>query len=303
MHLEMPLFQVMAKIDFFSFAKWLENWRFSAGSTFCLSKQTSSTLIYTLHSQSQLINDLLEEGYSYVRVGRMQSDPLERRFSQYRQMNGGDFLVSLNKVTYSKKILLCHSLVKEDIDFWNESALVTNPSLNFEKLEQLLEDNFVATEETTLTNESEEVSFFIAGYVAKQLHTKTHCDVCASRFSGCAADVATGSYFDILTRGGLTIPSLELSQYVSQCFAVLNYTDKRVLQQCPNLPSRAAGQFILHYHCENVLFTCDYHTAWGGQIAQKIIVNIYFNNKQKITNNFIRKNAVVAFKQRQRTKH
>ena len=181
---------------------------------------------------------------------------------------------------------------------------MTNPALNFEKRKQLLEENFVATEETTLANESEEVSFFIAGYVAKQLHMKTHCDVCAIRFSGCAADVATGSYFDILTRGGLTIPFFELSEYVSQCFLeVLNYTDKRVLKQCPNLPSRAAGQFILRYHCANVLFTCDYHTAWGGQIAQKIIVNIYFNNKQKITNNSIRKDAVVAFKQRQRTKH
>ena len=92
---------------------------------------------------------------------------------------------------------------------------MTNPALNFEKLKHLLE-NFVATEETTFTNESEEVSFFIAGYVAKQLHTKMHCDVCANLFSGCAADAATGSYFDILTRGGLTIPSLELSQYVSQ---------------------------------------------------------------------------------------
>ena len=182
----------------------------------------------------------------------MQSYPTERRFSQYRQMNGSHFLVSLNKVTNSEKILLCRSLVKEDIDFWNESALVTNPALNFEKLKQLLE-NFVATEETTLINESEEVSFFIAGYVAKQLDTKTHCDVCTTRFSGCAADVATGSYFDILTRGGLTIPFLELSQYISQCFVVLNYTDKRVLQQCPNLSSRAAGQFILRYHCANVL--------------------------------------------------
>ena len=114
-----------------------------------------------------MINDLLEEGYLYVRVGRMQSDPTERRFSQYRQMNGDRFLVSLNEVTNSEKILLCRFLVKEEIDFWNESALVTNPALNFEKLEQLLEENFVATEETTLTNESEKVSFFIAGYVAK----------------------------------------------------------------------------------------------------------------------------------------
>ena len=106
------------KIDFFlSFAKWLENWRSSAGSTFYLSKQTSSVLICTLRSQSRLINDLLEEGYSYVCVGRMQSDPVERRFLQYRQINGGQFLVSLNEVTNSEKILLCRSLVKEDIEF------------------------------------------------------------------------------------------------------------------------------------------------------------------------------------------
>ena len=154
------------KIDFFSFAKWLENWRFSAGSTFCLSKQISSALIYTLCSQSQLINDLLEEGYSYVRVRRMQSDPIERRFLKYRKMNGDHFLVSLNEVTNSEKILLCRSLLKEDIDFWNESALVTNPSLNFEKLEQLLKENFVATEETTPTNKSEEVSL---------LHCRLRC--------------------------------------------------------------------------------------------------------------------------------
>ena len=65
-----PIVSGDSKIDFFlSFAKWLENWRFSAGSTFCLSKQTSLALIYTLHSQSQLINDLLEEGYSYVHAG------------------------------------------------------------------------------------------------------------------------------------------------------------------------------------------------------------------------------------------
>ena len=112
MQSEMPLFQVMVKLIFFSLAKWLENWRYSAGSTFCLSKHMSSALISTLRSQSQLINHLLEEGYLYVRVGRMQSDPTERKFSQYRQMNGGHFLVSLNEFTNSEKILFCRSLVK-----------------------------------------------------------------------------------------------------------------------------------------------------------------------------------------------
>ena len=37
-------------------------------------------------------------------TGRFQTDPLERRFSQYRQMNGGRFLVSLKEVMRSESI-------------------------------------------------------------------------------------------------------------------------------------------------------------------------------------------------------
>jgi len=45
--------------------------------------------------------------YDFVMVGRLQSDPLERRFSQYRQMSGGRFLVSLREVISSEKFLTC----------------------------------------------------------------------------------------------------------------------------------------------------------------------------------------------------
>ena len=80
------------KVEFFlSLADWLESWRETAGSVFCLSKQTSSALVKTLRAQAQLIKDLLEENYVFVLTARMQSDPIERRFSQYRQINGGHF--------------------------------------------------------------------------------------------------------------------------------------------------------------------------------------------------------------------
>ena len=48
-----------------------------------------------------LIDELLEEDYDFVLVGRMQTDPLERRFSQYRQMSGGRFLVGFGEVRNS----------------------------------------------------------------------------------------------------------------------------------------------------------------------------------------------------------
>ena len=62
---------------------------------------------YSSCSEYMLVVDLLSEGYEYVMVGRLQSDPLERRFSQYRQMSGGRFLVGLGEVIVPEKILAC----------------------------------------------------------------------------------------------------------------------------------------------------------------------------------------------------
>ena len=85
------------KTNFFmSLADWVENWKQSPA--FRLTPQTASALIVTLRAQALLIDELLEEGYLFVLTGRLQSDPIERRFSQYRQMSGGRFLVSLREV-------------------------------------------------------------------------------------------------------------------------------------------------------------------------------------------------------------
>lgn len=54
-----------------------------------------------------------------VRV--FQSDQLaETQFFQYRQMSGGNFLANLNEVQETEKILVCKSLMREQIDFWKK---------------------------------------------------------------------------------------------------------------------------------------------------------------------------------------
>ena len=93
-----------------SLADWVENWKQSPA--FTLTSQTSSAFIITLRAQAHLIDEPLEEGYSFVLTGRLQSDPIERRFSQYRQMSGGRFLISLREVLNSERILACRSLIK-----------------------------------------------------------------------------------------------------------------------------------------------------------------------------------------------
>ena len=95
-------------------ANWLENWqdgKIPNCQRFTLSAQTASALVRTLRCIALLVEELLDEGYEFVLTARLQSDPLERRFGQYRQMSGGRFLVLC-----SEKILKIKSLVKEDID-------------------------------------------------------------------------------------------------------------------------------------------------------------------------------------------
>ena len=65
------------------------------------------------------MQELLDEGYEFIFTRKFQSDPLENRFSQYRQMSGGRFLVSLREVLSTERILSCRSLLKQN--FWEEN--------------------------------------------------------------------------------------------------------------------------------------------------------------------------------------
>ena len=76
-------------------------------------KQTTNALIITLRSHAMLIQALLAERSEFVMTRRLQSDPIENLFSQYRQMMSGErYLVSLRKVQSSERILACSSLLK-----------------------------------------------------------------------------------------------------------------------------------------------------------------------------------------------
>ena len=65
--------------------------------------------------------NLLEEGYAYVLTAQFPTDPLERQFSKYRQMSGGQFLVGLREATNNERILALKFLLKESISFWQEN--------------------------------------------------------------------------------------------------------------------------------------------------------------------------------------
>ena len=108
-NLVMQLFVMMKTTLFRQLANWIKLWQKSP--YFTLSKQTSA-LITTLCSQALLIDELIEEGLLYVLTSQLQIDPIECRCSQYGQMSGERFLVSLLEVQHSEIILACCSLIE-----------------------------------------------------------------------------------------------------------------------------------------------------------------------------------------------
>ena len=116
--------------------------------------------------------------------------------------------------------------------------------------------------------------------------------------------VLTGSLqsdLNLLSRGGLTVPSSFLADFTCYCFAVLDYTDRFIQTHSP-VNVRKAANYILSLFSPNIRYACDTHSDWGFRFSSKIIINIFYNNKQKVAAVTVRKDAVVDFKKRQRKK-
>ena len=89
-------------------------------------------------------------------------------------------------------------------------------------------------------------------------------------------------YLIIFNGGALTIPSTNLMNYVCDVFAVLSATENVLINQS-KLTSRNAAKEALSYLMECCNFTCENHKFDGQKVVTSTIVNVFFNNKRKIS--------------------
>ena len=284
------------------FATWLEKWRdmrIPGCDKFTLTPQTFDALIVTLRGTAALIEDLFEdEEYAFILTARLQTDPLERNFGKVRQMSGGRFLIGLREFMSSEKILCMKSLLKADINCWDErvKSKIADEFAN----DLLRELNCIANDfqENSLCADSREVAVNIAGYVMKQLMSKFDCKDCKKMLK---QNPISSQYLDILNRGGLTKPNASLAEYVCSCFAILD-TAHDILFRYSHVITVAAMKTIDTYQTDEVSFLCQTHRECGRKSINRIVTNIYFNNEQKLKTAQVRKDQVVDFKARQRKK-
>ena len=217
-------------------------------------------------------------------------------------MSGGRFLVSLVEVNHSERILSCRALLKENVDFWLENlAPELNENEKMVKFSASIAENDSYLQEAELTTDGEEVATTVAGYIGKKLTERSKCPECKICIVSPKGSTFDNIYFNHLSRGGLTIPSPSLAEFAVNAFAILDAVEEKI-GAFPQIPTLEAADFVLKKYCIPVRFTCPTHINWGLRFSTKSIINIFYNNKQKISQDAIRKDMISGFKKRQRDK-
>jgi hypothetical protein len=205
-----------------------------------LSRETMFALKHTILTLCALSEYLLTSlHFKYVLLGKFQTDNLEFRFGQYRQMSGTNYNVSVTQIMESEKKLKILSVLKvisgndceitlrefvagcqtgqSEIEFTDQSA---NQLLSPFMSVLTDSDDFVIskTEMSALV--------FIAGYVGYKLKAKIACIDCrvemlTERALECDFPVdASFDYMSRIDRGRLTWPTELLVDIVVQTIVV-----------------------------------------------------------------------------------
>ena len=158
----------------------------------------------------------------------------------------------------------------------------------YEMIDEMLRDRIEEISESVLDDDSSEVATTISGYIAKKLLKRSKCKDCEKKHTVHDQEMQNDQYLTLLSRGGLFVPPKELAEFVCSCFAILGFVEGDILStgQVTRSP-----MYVLKYYGSKCELCCQYHLDWGVKFASKIVVNVYFNNKQKQAKDCVRKDS------------
>ncbi|GBL99725.1 hypothetical protein AVEN_249759-1 [Araneus ventricosus] len=198
-----------------------------------LSKETQFALQFTTKSLIDIVNHIFKEHTpEYILLGKFQTDSLEARFEQYRQMSGEIIMFHAFKYLNLKKAKNCRldkfSFRKKG-EFHIKSSEIfeatSDTSVEFEVDEELYEV-FDTTTDVEISPEEMPAFIYISGYVAKKVSQKLICDLCTSKFittKGLKYEIDTAcKYVSLLDRGGLKWPTKYTLEILVESYQIFN---------------------------------------------------------------------------------
>lgn len=302
-------------------ATWLDCWAATSkhDNKGFLTQDTYIAFRHTLKTLVKLIPYLLDvHQFKYVLVGKFQTDNLESRFGQYRQMSGGNRLVSIQEITESERKLKIQSLLKLNMssgvvsvkeylaEFSDDFGFTTNACET--------EDQFIANfpiDKIEFNEVELPVLLYVAGYAAKKISSKLQCSGCKElltdeegKIMSISIDKDIRIYFDHLNRGGLTYPSSLVLYAFQATHSIFNVCIcgeyEKAFLKLKN-PKSTLLKLTVHFWeiCHLVNFPdkcmlCLKESTPTFLLCVNVLVNILLNNYSKAKSDNVKYSAVIA---------
>jgi hypothetical protein len=220
-----------AHVEFFhKFAAWLVKWQKEGDRKTSLSSETFFCAQQTCTALPPLIEYLLtKKGLNFILLGKISSDPIERRFGQYRQLAGANYFLSVRQFLEAEKLIRLKALVKftrlnmsEIKDLFEDSEDNQKADIfrNRDEVLELLSDKNINIEQ--VEDSESAIVYYVAGYIARSILRRLKCQLCADLIceskeapeimfaedeSSVEAKQLFASFLEQVNRGGLVKPS------------------------------------------------------------------------------------------------
>ena len=213
--------------DYLTFFKTWENSKKSG-----LSKPTFVACELMCESLRNISSYLLNVcGFSYVLLGNIQSDVLEKRFGRYRQMSGSNYFISVRQVLESEKKLkiynyLSHCNMKvSDFSVFKDLDEISDCGVDHDDpIFDMLND--VSTDDVILKDNELNIIMYVSGYTDCIVHCFRR-----KRLAACCYEIVADScempavevesdseFLTLCNRGGLKYPSTYFFNFCCQLY-------------------------------------------------------------------------------------
>lgn len=120
-----------------NFYQWLEVWNKMEGQGGKLTRETFGALRHTTHGIIEITRYCIKElKLDYILTAKFQTDKLEARFGQYRQLAGGNYNISIRQVYECEKKLRIMSVLERSLPIHNKHVLLKDFETTWNDMEE-----------------------------------------------------------------------------------------------------------------------------------------------------------------------
>ena len=287
-----------------SFYNWLEIWEKMDTMGGKLTRETFKALRHTSHAIIEIVKYCTcELNMKYILTAKFQTDKLESRFGQYRQLAGGNYNISIRQIFECEKKLRIMSVLQRNLPLNDQKVVLKSFETNWDGMEKALQSDILSYNITVSESDIEKckdvlpVIVYLAGYCCFAIFKKMKCKYCRNLVT-CGNDDEempdSHSYIDAVSRGSLMHPDTATTNIVMYNYIVINRLTKhphflqnanqRNIASHITLNNLADDDALLPFDC------CDAHHS-----SEKIERMIVWASTNTLLNNFCSKeNNILA---------